>query len=110
MVEYTHYLLIGAVLFVLGLIGFITRRNLIMVFLCTELMLHGVILNLVGFNRMWLIKNAALTTDPSYEGQAFAIFLMVVAAAEAALAVALVMVLQKRRNTLDADVFSEMKG
>ena len=106
MVEYTYYLLIGAVLFVLGLIGFITRRNLIMVFLCTELMLHGVILNLVGFNRMWLIKNGAA----SYEGQAFAIFLMVVAAAEAALAVALVMVLQKRRNTLDANVFAEMKG
>ncbi|MCP4709905.1 MAG: NADH-quinone oxidoreductase subunit NuoK [Planctomycetes bacterium] len=108
MVEYTYYLLIGAVLFVLGLIGFITRRNLIMVFLCTELMLHGVILNLVGFNRMWLIKNGSATA--SYDGQAFAIFLMVVAAAEAALAVALVMVLQKRRNTLDANVFSEMKG
>ena len=106
MVDYTYYLLIGAVLFVLGLIGFITRRNLIMVFLCTELMLHGVILNLVGFNRFWLIKNGVA----SYQGQAFAIFLMVVAAAEAALAVALVMVLQKRRNTLDANVFSEMKG
>ena len=106
MVEYTYYLLIGAVLLVLGLIGFITRRNLILIFLCTDLMLHGVILNLVGFNRLWLIKNGAA----SYQGQAFAIFLMVVAAAEAALAVALVMVLQKRRNTLDANVFAEMKG
>ena len=105
MVDYSYYLLIGAVLFVLGLVGFITRRNLIMIFLCTELMLQGVILNLVGFNRYWLLNNAA-----GLQGQAFSIFLMVVAAAEAALAMALVMVLQRRRDTLDAGAFAQMKG
>ena len=105
MVDYTYYLLIGAVLFVLGLVGFVTRRNLIMIFLCTELMLQGVILNLVGFNRYWLLNNGT-----GLEGQAFAIFLMVVAAAEAALAMALVMVLQRRRDTLDAGAFAQMKG
>ncbi len=105
MVDYTYYLLIGAVLFVLGLVGFVTRRNLIMIFLCTELMLQGVILNLVGFNRYWLLNN-----NTGLEGQAFSIFLMVVAAAEAALAMALVMILQRRRDTLDAGAFAEMKG
>ena len=105
MVDYTYYLLIGAVLFVLGLVGSVTRRNLIMIFLCTELMLQGVILNLVGFNRSWLLNN-----NTGLEGQAFAIFLMLVAAAEAALAMALVMVLQRRRDTLDAGAFAQMKG
>ncbi|MCH9022115.1 MAG: NADH-quinone oxidoreductase subunit NuoK [Planctomycetes bacterium] len=105
MVEYTYYLLIGAVLFVLGLVGFVTRRNLILMFLCTELMLQGVILTLVGFNRHWLSQGAA-----GLDGQSFTIFLLVIAAAEAALAMALVMVLQRYKPTLDAAAFSEMKG
>ena len=106
MVDYTYYLLIGAALFVLGLVGFVTRRNLIMIFLCTELMLQGVILNLVGFNRYWLLKNP----DAGLSGQSFAIFLMVIAAAEAALAMALVLVLQRQKDTLDPDEFAIMKG
>ena len=105
MVEYTYYLLIGAVLFVLGLVGFVTRRNLILMFLCTELMLLGVILTLVGFNRHWLSQG-----EGGLEGQSFTIFLLVIAAAEAALAMALVMVLQRYKPTLDAVEFSEMKG
>ena len=105
MVEYTYYLLIGAVLFVLGLVGFVTRRNLILMFLCTELMLQGVILTLVGFNQHWLGQGVA-----GLDGQSFTIFLLVVAAAEAALAMALVMMLQRYKPTLDAAEFSEMKG
>ena len=107
MVDYTYYLLIGAILFVLGLIGFVSRRNLIMMFLCTELMLQGVILNLVGFNRYWLTQPGS---SSGLEGQAFTIFLMVIAAAEAALAMALVMVLERKRASLDAGIYSEMKG
>ena len=107
MIDYTYYLMIGAVLFVLGLVGFVTRRNLILMFLCTELMFQGVILTLVGFNRYWLI---ATDGRSGLEGQAFSIFLLVVAAAEAALAMALVMVLQKYRRTLDSVAFAEMRG
>ena len=106
MIDYNYYLLIGAILFVLGIIGFIGRRNLIMIFLCTELMLQGVILNLVGFNRYWLLQQAEVSLD----GQAFSIFLMVIAAAEAALAMALVMVLQRHKASLDAGVYADMKG
>ena len=105
MVDYTHYLIIGALLFVLGLVGFVTRRNLILMFLCTELMFQGVILTLVGFNRYHLIQGRA-----GLEGQAFTIFLLVAAAAEAALAMALVMALQKYQRTLDATAFAEMRG
>lgn len=107
MVDYTYYLLIGAILFVIGVIGFVTRRNLIMIFLCTELMLQGVILNLVGFNRYWLMHSEGAA---GLEGQVFSIFLMVIAAAEAALAMALVLVLQRHKASLDAGLYAEMKG
>lgn len=90
-------LLIGAALFTLGLVGFITRRNLIVMFLCTELMFQGIIVNLVGFGRY------PLQGVPSLDGQSFALFLLAVAAAEAALGLALVVLLYRYRGTLDAN-------
>ena len=105
MIEYTYYITIGAILFVLGLIGFVTRRNLILMFLCTELIFQGVILTLVGFNRYHLLNG-----NTGLEGQAFSIFLLVVAASEAALAMALVLLLQRHKRTLDALDFAEMRG
>jgi len=82
MSEPVLYTFTAAGLFCLGLVGFLTRRNIIIMFLCTELMFQGVILNLVGFSAMFSGK-AALS------GQAFALLLIVVAAAEAALALGL---------------------
>ncbi len=105
MVDYTYYIMVGALLMVMGLIGFVTRRNLILMFLCTELMFQGVIVTLVGFNRHHLLMG-----HKGLEGQAFTIFLLVVAASEAALAMALVMVLQRHKRTLDAMRYSEMRG
>jgi NADH-quinone oxidoreductase subunit K len=96
-----HYLGVGAILFVIGLIGFITRRNLIVMFLCTELMFQGVAINLIAFGRY-------LNNDPG--GQAFTIFLLVIAAAEAGLALGLVVLLFRQKNTLDADAWRELKG
>ncbi|HEY8749586.1 MAG TPA: NADH-quinone oxidoreductase subunit NuoK, partial [Tepidisphaeraceae bacterium] len=71
-----HYLAVGAIMFGIGLIGFMTRRNLIVMFLCTELMFQGVAINLIAFG--WFNGNLA--------GQAFVIFVLVIAAAEASLA------------------------
>ncbi len=105
MINYQYYILLGAILFVIGLIGFATRRNMIVMFLCTELMLQGVVLNLVGYNLHWLSKGNNLL-----DGQAFTIFLLVIAAAEAALAMALVMVLQRKNETLNVGEFAELKG
>jgi NADH-quinone oxidoreductase subunit K len=96
-----HYLGVGAILFVIGLIGFITRRNLIVMFLCTELMFQGVAINLIAFGRY-------LNNDLG--GQAFTIFLLVIAAAEAGLALGLVVLLFRQKNTLDADAWRELKG
>jgi NADH-quinone oxidoreductase subunit K len=96
----SHFLLTGMVLFVLGLIGFVMRRNLIVMFLCTELMFQGVIVMLVAFSRF----------HHNYAGQSFVIFVLTVAAAEAALALGLVVMLFRHRPTLDPEAWSELKG
>jgi len=97
------YLIVGAVLFCLGLIGFLTRRNIIVMFLCTELMFQGVIVNLVGYS-------AALSGRAALQGQAFAVLLIVVAAAEAALALGLVVLLFRRKATLDSEAWTALWG
>jgi NADH-quinone oxidoreductase subunit K len=95
-----HYLAVGAILFAIGLIGFMTRRNLIVMFLCTELMFQGIVVNLIAFGRFW----------GDLGGQAFVIFVLVIAAAEASLALGLVVLLFRQRGTLDADAWRELKG
>jgi len=95
-----HYLLTSVLLFALGVIGFVSRRNLIVMFLCTEMMFQGVVLALVAFSRFHM------NTD----GQVFVIFVLTIAACEAALALALVVLLYRRKQTLDAEAWSQMKG
>lgn len=96
----SHYLLTALVLFALGLVGFLTRRNLIVMFLCTELMFQGVVIALVAFSRF----HANVT------GQSFVIFVLTIAAAEAALALAMVVLLFRRKQTLDASAWLELRG
>lgn len=95
-----HYLFISAVMFTLGLIGFVTRRNLIVMFLCTEMMFQASGIALIAFSRFYL----------EYTGQVFVIFVLTVAAAEAAMALALVVLLFRRHETLDGSVWSLLKG
>ena len=95
-----HFLLTGAVLFALGLVGFISRRNLIIMFLCTEMMFQGVVISLVAFALF----------HQNVTGQTFVIFVLTVAAAEAALALGLVVLMFRRRRTLDAGAWSAMRG
>ena len=95
-----HYLMVGSLLFVIGMIGFMTRRNLIIIFLCTELMFQGVAVNFVAFGAY----------HSNLAGQAFTIFVLVIAAAEASLALALVVLLFRQKNTLDANAWRELKG
>lgn len=95
-----HYLMVSAVMFCLGLIGFVTRRNLIVMFLCTEMMFQASGIALVAFSRFYLETT----------GQVFVIFVLTVAAAEAAMALALVVLLFRRHETLDGSVWSVLKG
>jgi NADH-quinone oxidoreductase subunit K len=99
-VTLAHYLLVSALMFVIGLIGFLTRRNLIIMFLCTELMFQAAGIALVAFGRYHL----------DFTGQTFVIFILTVAAAEAAMALALVVLLFRRKESLDAEEWRELKG
>ena len=96
----SHFLMTGAILFVLGLIGFVTRRNLIIMFLCTEMMFQGVAVTLVAFAKF----------HGHVTGQTFVIFLLTIAAAESALALGLVVLLFRRKRTLDAQAWTELQG
>lgn len=98
MADLHNYLVVGAVLFVLGAIGFLTRRNMILMALSAEMMLHGVSLNLVAFSRL----------HGNNQGQAFAIFIVTVAACEAGIALALLVALYQRRRTLDASAWRQL--
>ena len=84
-------------MFCIGMIGFMTRRNLIVMFLCTELMFQGVAINLIAFGHY----------HGNLAGQSFVIFVLVIAAAEASLALVL---LFRTKNTLDADAWRELRG
>jgi NADH-quinone oxidoreductase subunit K len=94
-----HFLVVGAVLFCLGAIGFLARRNLIIMFLSAEMMLQGVSLNLVAFARY----------RGNLQGQAFVLFILTVAACEAAIALALILSLYKRRHSLDVSLWQDLR-
>ena len=92
-------LLLSLVLFALGALGVFLRRNVITVFMCVELMLNAVNLAFVASSR----------AHGTLDGQVLVFFVMVVAAAEAAVGLAIVIAIQRHRDTLDADAFSLMK-
>lgn len=94
-----NYLVVGAILFVLGAIGFLTRRNLITMFLSVEMMLQGVALNLVAFGRF----------HGNLQGQSFTIFMLTVAACEAAVALVLILTLYRTRRTLDISMWQDLR-
>jgi NADH-quinone oxidoreductase subunit K len=93
------YLVVGAILFALGMIGFLTRRNFIIMFLSVEMMLQGVAINLVAFGRH----------QGSLQGQGFVLFMLVVAACEAALALALFLMLYRSRHSLDVSIWQNLR-
>ena len=94
-----NFLAVGGIMFALGMIGFMTRRNLIVMFLCTELMFQGVAITLVAF--------AAYHNNVA--GQAFVIFLLVIAAAEATLALGIVVLLFRQKGTVDSEAWKELR-
>ena len=94
-----HFLFLSAALFVIGLMGVLIRRNLIIMFMCVELMMNAVNLSLVAFAR---------ETDTVF-GQGFVIFTIAVAAAEAAVGLAIILSLSRRAYTVDADEFHALR-
>ncbi|MCS7303765.1 MAG: NADH-quinone oxidoreductase subunit NuoK [Thermoguttaceae bacterium] len=94
-----QYLVVGAMLFSIGLIGFFTRRNMILMFLSTEMMLQGVSLSLVGWSRFY----------DDFGGQMLVIFILVVAACEAAIGLALIVVLFRHTGSLDIALLQRLR-
>ena len=96
-----HYLILSAILFSIGLYGALAKRNAIVILMSIELMLNGVNIAMVAFSRF--IVPLLLT------GQVFAIFIMVVAAAEVAVGLAIIIAIYRSRGTIDATQINLMK-
>lgn len=99
-VTLTHYLIISGILFSLGIFGVITRRNAILVLMGIELILNSANINFIAFSRYG---------GMNLDGQAVAIFVIILAAAEAAVALAIVLNIYQRFNTVNVDDISRMK-
>ncbi|MGB3223503.1 MAG: NADH-quinone oxidoreductase subunit NuoK [Desulforhopalus sp.] len=95
-----NYLILSIILFSLGILGVISRRNVFTVFMSIELMLNAANLSFITYSRL----------HESMDGHVLALLVMAVAAAEAALALAVVILLHKHKGNLDTNVFSLLKG
>lgn len=102
MVPLSWYLIVAAALFCIGLYGALSRRNSIAVLMGVELILNAVNINLVAFNRYMTPQEVA--------GQVFAIFVLAVAAAEAAVGLALIIAIYRTRDTINLEDADIMKG
>lgn len=99
MITLWHYLAVAAALFGIGLVGFLTRRNLITMFLCAEMMLQGAAINFVAFARY----------HGNLHGQVFVLFIVAVAACEAGLALAMFLMLYRRGKSLDSSYWQSLR-
>lgn len=100
MIPVTHFLLVSAILFCIGIAIMITKRNAIVVLMGIELILNAANLNLVAFNQLY---------PDNVQGQVFALFIIVVAAAEAAVALAIVLKVYQHFQTVNLDEIKEPK-
>ena len=97
-----HGLVLGAALFAIGMVGALTKKNAITILMCIEIMLNGVMVTFVSFARH--------AQGPSLAGQIFAIFIMTVAAADAAVGLAIVIAVYRLRRTVEVDAVNTMQG
>ncbi len=100
MAPLSHYLILSAILFSLGVVGVLTRRNAIIVFMCIELMLNSVNLSMVAFARFL----------DSMDGQIAVFLVMTVAAAEVAVGLALIVAIYRKKESINVDEMHTMQG
>lgn len=99
-IPFEHYLMLSTALFVVGLIGVLVRRNIIIVFMCIEIMLNAV--------NLLLVAGSAYRGDPA--GQIMVFFTMAVAAAEVSVGLAIIVMMYKNRHSTNIDLFNQLKG
>ncbi len=100
MIPLSWYMILASILFAIGVCGFLTRRNIIIMFLSIELMLNAVNLNLVALSHFL----------DSMDGQIFTFFIITVAAAEAAIGLGIAITLFRSRQTVHVDEINQLKG
>ena len=101
MVPVAWYLILSGVLFSIGMTGVLIRRNVLIIFMCVELMMNAVNLSLVGFARSF--------TGVRFAGDAFVIFIITVAAAEAAVGLAIIVNMSRQNDSIDSDQLDLLK-
>lgn len=99
MITTNHYLVLAAIVFTIGVVGVLTRRNIIIIFMSIELILNSVNINLVAFSD--LLRNVV--------GQVFAVFVITVAAAEAAIGLGIIIALFRNKETVQVDEINILK-
>lgn len=105
MVTLNHYLLVSGLLFSIGLVGVVVRRNILTIYMCLEMMLSAANLTLVAFSRFRLVDGL-----PDYNAQALVFFTITVAAAEVAVGLAIIVALFRARQSVDITTVEKLKG
>lgn len=108
--EINYYIFLSLALFAIGITGVLTRRNAIIIFMCIELMLNAVNLLLVAFSKMHHLKAASGAVTAGTEGQLFVFFIMVVAAAEVAVGLAIIVMMYRNIHSVDVNFLNRLKN
>jgi NADH-quinone oxidoreductase subunit K len=106
-----YYIFLSIALFCIGIVGVLTRRNSIIIFMCIELMLNAVNLLLVAFSKMHHVKAIATdaATTSGTDGQIFVFFIMVVAAAEVSVGLAIIVMMYRNIHSVDVNFLNRLK-
>ena len=104
-----YYIFLAVALFCIGVAGVLTRRNAIIIFMCVELMLNAVNLLLVAFSKMHHLTMKVTNVNAGINGQIFVFFIMVVAAAEVSVGLAIIAMLYRNTHSVDVNFLNRLK-
>ena len=108
--EIRWYIFLSAALFCIGIVGALTRRNSIIVFMCIELMLNSVNLLLVAFSKMHMMGTNVFSAAQATDAQIFVFFIMIVAAAEVSVGLAIIVMLYRNTHSVDINFLNRLKN
>ena len=104
-----YYIFLSLALFCIGMVGVLTRRNAIIIFMCIELMLNAVNLLLVAFSKMHHLARVSADATAGTDGQLFVFFIMVVAAAEVSVGLAIIVMMYRNIHSVDVNFLNRLK-
>lgn len=106
----SYYIFLSAALFCIGVVGVLTRRNAIIIFMCIELMLNAANLLLVAFSKMHHLSLGTNSPTLASEAQIFVFFIMVVAAAEVSVGLAIIVMIYRNTHSVDVNFLNRLKN